>query len=90
MHGNYGVFDVIMQYCSSILFAAGQCVRAACTLLIFVCDNNMCVRACVPEPLSLCAEDMFSMVWCHTFLDSYYTRIAQLDKPWPESCRIGR
>ena len=24
MHGNYGVFNVIMQYCSSILFAAGQ------------------------------------------------------------------
>ena len=34
MHGNYGVFDVIMQYCSSILFAAGQGVSEC--VLVFV------------------------------------------------------
>ena len=90
MHGNYGVFDVIMQYCSSILFAAGQGVCVVCALLRSVCDYNICVCACVPKLLSLCAEDKLSMVWCHTFLDSYYTHIVHLDKPWPESCRIGQ
>ena len=42
VHGNYGVFDVIMQYCSSILFAAGQGVSECA--VVCVCDS-MYVRA---------------------------------------------
>ena len=47
MHGNYGVFNVIMQYCSSILFAAGQGVSE------YVC---MCVYISVRDSMDARAE----------------------------------
>jgi hypothetical protein len=76
---------ILQQY---IICRRTGCACGVRNTYFCMCDNNMCV--CVPELLSLCVEDKLSMVWCHTFLDSYYTHIVHLDKTWPESYKIGR
>ena len=46
MHGNYGVFNVIMQYCSSILFAAGQGLNEyVCMCVCISVRDSMDARA---------------------------------------------
>ena len=91
MHGNYGVFDVIMQYCSSILFAAGQGVSEylpwVVCIHVCVCMRDYLCTCMSSELWASCVQDKLSMVWCHTFLDSYYTHL-DLKALAIESCRV--